>query len=319
MKLEAARCGICSSDEAAATFEMNDFLYGVPGTFRLVRCARCGLLYLSPRPDAETLVGLYRQYYRRGAAVRESGLITALRRIPQVRRMYNAVTGEFAAGIIHRAKGKTLDIGCGAGAMLEDLRRAGCDACGIELNPDEAALAREKGFTVHCGSLDDARFPGGTFDTVVMNHVLEHIASPAATLAEIRRILKPGGAVMIQSPNSGSYMRCLFGPYWAGWHLPFHFLHLTPATARVLFETCGLRVRRIKTATPEHYFLVSLAAALRHHRCPRLAAFVRGRFIRSLPARLLYSCLFRLADLFLPHRGEILYVAAVKEGADAER
>ena len=125
-----------------------------------------------------------------------------------------------------------LDVGCGAGgktmyyASLGAAKIVGMDI--VERYREEAeALARELGFAdrfefVH-GDAADTGFPDGAFDTVIMNDAMEHVDRPEAVLAEVRRILKPGGRLYVNFPPInhpfGAHLSDLIGIPWV--HLFF--------------------------------------------------------------------------------------------------
>jgi len=107
-----------------------------------------------------------------------------------------------AAGLL-RDGVRVLEIGSGRGALLADLRARGVHVVGIEPNAALAAdaLAREPRLPVARMSGDRLGFPDATFDVVLSFDVFEHIADSDAHLAEVHRVLRPGGAYALQTPN----------------------------------------------------------------------------------------------------------------------
>lgn len=100
---------------------------------------------------------------------------------------------------------RLIDCGCGAGTYVKLLRRElGIDAVGIEYLPEKAVVAQADADTkpfVFRGDIQRTPFADGTFDAALLNEVLEHVPNDAAALAEIRRVLKPGGVLIVFSPN----------------------------------------------------------------------------------------------------------------------
>lgn len=103
---------------------------------------------------------------------------------------------------------RALEIGCGSGANLAEIRRRhpGCETVGLELHPDAAARARQRAGIdrlVEGDVLDHQRvdFEPAGFDLIVLSHVLEHFAQPEQVLARCRRWLQPGGHLLIALPN----------------------------------------------------------------------------------------------------------------------
>jgi SAM-dependent methyltransferase len=143
------------------------------------------------------------------------------------------------------AGGRALDYGCGAGEVVEAARAAGIDACGVEVfyaGGSYRAAADEKGLLggvireLRDGRID---FPDATFDVVVNNQVFEHVDDLDAVLAEIRRVLKPGGKVLSLFPHREVW--------WEG-HCAIPFLHRFPSGSKLrlvwaaLLRTAGMGV-----------------------------------------------------------------------------
>jgi SAM-dependent methyltransferase len=119
--------------------------------------------------------------------------------------------------------GRILDLGCGAGWFLREMRDKGWDAYGVEINSTAAGLGRSKaGLNIFAGTLQQARFPSEFFEYVRANHSFEHISCPSETLEEVWRIMRPGGRLLIGVPNVGGLNARFFKEYW--WYLgaPVH-------------------------------------------------------------------------------------------------
>jgi len=93
--------------------------------------------------------------------------------------------------------GKALDIGCGIGDML----RSRPGTVGVDINPATVAYCREQGFDARPMELNRLPFENASFDTAILDNVLEHIAEPAPLLAEIRRVLRADGALIVGVPG----------------------------------------------------------------------------------------------------------------------
>jgi len=93
-----------------------------------------------------------------------------------------------------------LDAGCGSGRLLDELTRFGA-VSGIELNEDSAALARGRGHEdVHAGAVEQLPWPDETFALVTCLDVIEHTPDDRVTLRELRRVLRPGGHLLVTVP-----------------------------------------------------------------------------------------------------------------------
>lgn len=100
-----------------------------------------------------------------------------------------------------RPGGKALDVGCGVGQVVARLSEAGCQAYGVDVS--EPSIARAKKFCARCEVYDGGRLPfaDNYFDSAGALNVLEHVDQPEAFIAEVVRVVAPGGKVVISSPN----------------------------------------------------------------------------------------------------------------------
>ena len=99
---------------------------------------------------------------------------------------------------------KFIDCGCGAGEYVLALRRVGADAYGIEYSESKVGDARQAGAgpdLVWQGDIANTDCPTNAFDVALLNEVLEHVPDEALALREVHRILKPGGTLVVFSPN----------------------------------------------------------------------------------------------------------------------
>lgn len=222
--MKRVKCDLCGSKAYKELFHRRDRLCGIPGTFRVVQCVRCGLVFLNPMPCQEELV----QYY------------------PDEYYVQYVLTPEIAIEMVPvQAGGRILDVGCGSGHFLEIHHRLGWDIYGVEVSPMLLKILRSKRLNVLNGTLMDARFPDDYFDVVRLHHVIEHLHTPTQTMIEVRRILKPGGKALVATPNIHSLMYALFKERWFQLDAPRHLYFFSVETIRNLCAKVGLKVNRI--------------------------------------------------------------------------
>ncbi len=220
------------------------------GRLRFVRCARCGLVFADPRltPSARARE-VYTEAYHAPRPV--SRLRRVLKRAKRIvlsplkpperyeRRLW-VVESHAPPGSV-----ALLDVGCWTGEFLAWLqrRRPHWRVEGLERTPGAAQVARERhGATVTAGALEDRLLPTSRFDVVTMWHVIEHLDDPRSAVAEVHRVLTPGGLVALRTPNYGSLYRRLYGRRWRGF-LPREHLYLfTVPTLRRLLEEGGFEL-----------------------------------------------------------------------------
>lgn len=201
---------------------------------RYWRCAGCGFVFLHPVPSTEELARLYQEEagttFHHGAGIAlayEKRLEARLR----LRRLRPA---------LDRSPEKTaLEIGCGAGYLLESLRRQGWTVAGTEMSEDYVRFARE---TLRLDVSRDR--PLRKFGAVLLFDVLSHVPDPAAELRKSLLNLRPGGVLALETGNAAEVPPARFGPLGA----PEHLWHFSEAALRALLERTGFRdvaVRRL--------------------------------------------------------------------------
>ena len=100
--------------------------------------------------------------------------------------------------LTRRLAGRTLDIGCGIGDMLMHRN----NTVGVDINPHTVAFCNASGASAMLMQPDELPFANGEFDSVLMDNVLEHIPRPQRLLGEVRRVLQPGGRVLVGVPGT---------------------------------------------------------------------------------------------------------------------
>jgi 2-polyprenyl-3-methyl-5-hydroxy-6-metoxy-1,4-benzoquinol methylase len=148
---------------------------------------------------------------------------------------------------------RLLDVGCAGGELAALLATRGWRVQGAEAERALAEAARARGVDTRAVDLDRASLPwsDGAFDAVVAAEVIEHVIDTDHLLAEIARVLRPGGAVVITTPNLASLenrLRLLLGryPMWmdVGVEGAGHLRYYTPRMLRYQLARHGLHVER---------------------------------------------------------------------------
>ena len=141
--------------------------------------------------------------------------------------------------------GRLLEIGCACGFLLVAARERGFAVQGVEMSAWASAHAREAhGLDVFTGTLEAAALPDASLDAVVLADVIEHLTDPCATLREIHRVLKPGGRLLLLTPDVGSAMAWIFGSRWWGL-LDDHYFYFSRRTLRRVLDREGFAVERL--------------------------------------------------------------------------
>lgn len=127
---------------------------------------------------------------------------------------------------------RLLDVGCSSGAFLHAAVKLGFRAEGVEPAPKAAATAQAAGLKVHQGLLQEAGYADGQFDAITLFEVIEHLQHPQDLLKECRRILRPGGILLVGTGNAGSWSMAAMGARW-------EYLHITKHGGHVSFFSLG--------------------------------------------------------------------------------
>jgi len=222
---ETIDCPVCTGSSFQPLFEKRGEQF--------VRCQGCGLVLINPRPVfgvvAETYDAAYTESYIRKADKKRARCLRWVRRI---QRRY-------------QAQGRWLDVGCSAGFMVEAASNAGFEAHGVELEAAAVEFGRRQlGLrNLACGTLEDQSYPAGHFDVISMYDVLEHVPDLNATVAELKRILAPGGVIEIRTPDVGHWTTPRALERWPEIKPSEHLYYFDRRTLPRLFARHGLRVR----------------------------------------------------------------------------
>ena len=224
--------------------ELSDY-YGHPAW--LGRCPDCGLVQAAERPTNQELERYYSQYcYARDASWEiPEATVAAVQRVVVMLEPY-------------RQTGRSLDVGCGAGAFLTALARAGWTSEGTELSDVAVDRLTGMGFRIHRGAIEDLQLAPG-YDLAVLSEVLEHLRDPRAALANTAHALRVGGVVYLTTPNFGSLSRRVLGSRWRVIGVPEHLYYFSPGSLRRLLDRVGLRPVRIWTEGLNPFELLACA------------------------------------------------------------
>lgn len=136
-----------------------------------------------------------------------------------------------------------LDAGCGEGITLEKLVKLFPEAAvvGVDTEPENLEICRTHGLPVQAGSVYELPFSDASFDTVLFSEVIEHLDAPEQALREIRRVLRPGGRVIIIFPNDFMFKlsRIMTGMIREAFYDPGHVKQWTPRQIRKTLQALG--------------------------------------------------------------------------------
>ena len=273
------KCPWCGSEKAQINLWLKDeFL--TKEDFHICECLNCGLLYTMPRPDKDKIGAYYKSEAYYSHQENKKGFIPKVyERVKSInlKHKYRLATNGMQPG-------KLLDIGCGVGDFLHTAEMHGWECIGVEPSEDAKTIAqkRMKGTIITSEELES--FSDGAFDVITMWHVLEHVDDLKWQVAQLQRLVKPSGRVVIAVPNYKSYDGQFYKEHWAAYDVPRHLNHFNRITLSKIFKTSGLELVKMDKLKWDAYYISYLSEQYRHHSLPLVRGLYRG-FISNCKAR----------------------------------
>lgn len=228
------------------------FLYGT-------QCKSCRLVFLHPMPSDDEISSLYTEEYftecsESAGAHGPRAYMDLLEDSDEERsRSASRLDREILRHVGNR--GRFLEIGCGPGLFLSEVRQLGWDVSGLEISEFATQHALDKlNLNVKLGSIERDRFPESTFDAVFMGDVLEHLPRPVESLEIVKSWLRPGGVLVVAIPSTLNLISGKIGMFAYGRMKrfkrlripPYHLYEYTPRTVSAVLEASGFAVLRLR-------------------------------------------------------------------------
>lgn len=230
---ETIACNLCGSHNVRSFCDGIDRLHGFEGTFQYVRCQRCGMIFMNPQILFEELAHYYPQDYAPHKAAEKSKEPKAIT-LPIRKKYLNTIS----------AQSRILDVGCGNGAFLARVRAlTGCEAFGLDISPNAVNTAGEQyDVQVFQGTVFDAPYPLSSFDVITAWSYIEHVNDPFGAIEKMFTLLKPGGCLILKTPNAASFNARLFKEKWYHLDCPRHLFLFSPHTLAAMLEKAGFHL-----------------------------------------------------------------------------
>lgn len=287
IRCEAVKtCFLCGKLGEPLYRRLRDRLFGAPGLWGHLYCPECRLVWLDPQPAEEDMGKIYDSYYTHSASEESAARLNPIAQFRKkvgskilaahfgydssnISCLQNLVgqilswipsfrerVGRQVIWIENNPGGRILDIGCGSGEFLAQMRDMGWAVSGVEPDASAVLAAKKKyGLNALQGSLESTSFPDHYFDVITMNHVIEHLARPVAILKECTRLLKPGGKIVLLTPNVRSWGHDIFKGCWRDLDPPRHFYVYSIATLSKCLKMAGLTTALARTTASQAQFI----------------------------------------------------------------
>jgi SAM-dependent methyltransferase len=283
-------CCLCGQPGQPLYQGTKDWLYGIPGEWNFSSCPNpdCGLVWLDPMPLEEDIGKAYQTYFTHRQSMGARNRFVQFVKAGYLARRYGYRRSEIgklqkACGLIAYLalfrrtgldylvaflsalpRGRFLDLGCGDGQLVEFMQNQGWQAEGLDFDPAAIENAARRGLRVDVGTLQSKRYPDNSFEAIVMSHFVEHVHEPLQLLSECRRILKPGGRLLILTPNAGGWGRRKFAHCWRGLEPPRHLHLFSPQSLRRLLTMAGFKKMTVTTTMRNAGKILRLSRAIQN-------------------------------------------------------
>lgn len=225
-ELESVACPVCGAGESTLLHDLSPY--------RVVRCLSCAMSYLSPRLNELAMLRFYEddKYFENG----DVGYTSYRRQEMSLRYSFRRFLRE-----LHRRKldgGSLLEVGCGYGFLLDEAKPYFDDRVGIDFS-NAVKSASERADRVYQGDLDVIP-DEERFDCIILVSVIEHVHRPVEYLRKLRERLRPGGKLVVATPDVDSIFRRLLGLRWPAFQvIPEHVAFYNRLTLSALMAKAG--------------------------------------------------------------------------------
>jgi len=223
-------CPVCDGTTSRPKYHK----FGLP----LVACEGCGLVYANPRLTPEEIWKRYSPDYFWNEYLPALGVKDGHVDLEYFDGRHSAMLQLIARARPNR--GRMVEVGAGGGFFLKAAERAGWTVAGIEISSEGVEFATSRlALDVRRESAEDLNFPAASFDVAVMFDVIEHLLDPAAALQRVRTVLRPGGLLVISTPNLDAVTRLALGSDWAVLSPAEHLYNFSEKTLGMLLRRAG--------------------------------------------------------------------------------
>lgn len=273
------KCPWCGSDKAQINLWLKDeFL--TKEDFHICECLNCGLLYTMPRPSKDKIGEYYKSEEYYSHQENKKGFIP---RIYEKVKKVN-LKHKFRLATQGKQVGKMLDIGCGVGDFLHTAESYGWQCIGVEPSEDAKAIARQRTTANILSSEELENLPDASFDVITMWHVLEHVDDLKWQVAQLQRLIKPEGRIVIALPNYKSYDGQYYKEHWAAYDVPRHLSHFNRNTIAKILATNNLKLVKTDKLKWDAYYISYLSEQYKIHKLPLIKGVYRG-WVSNFKAR----------------------------------
>jgi len=280
MIISYKRCPLCNSDGIALHHTAKDHLL-TGETFEIWQCGSCGFLFTQNAPAADEIGKYYQSHDYVSHSDTRKGLMNKIYHLGRnfmLRKKFGMVD------CVAKNK-RLLDIGCGTGYFPAYMQQKGYRVAGVEVGPKAREFAEKQfGLKVHSPEVFLGDKFEGRFDVITLWHVLEHLDDFNLYLKTMLEHLEKEGMLVIALPNCNSLDARFYKEFWAGYDVPRHLWHFTPATLNILARNHNLKVTGMKRLPLDPFYNSMLSEKYKGNKLHMIAGTIIGElaYIESL-------------------------------------
>lgn len=242
MKIVYTTCIICGGKNLVRKLIAKD--HSVSNElFEIWECETCTLRFTQNVEDQYLIFKYYQSENYISHSDTNKGLVNSI--YHKVRGFTLQNKKKLIIKLAKKEQGNILDIGAGTGAFLNVMNKNKWKVTGLE--PDESAREKASGlYNLTLFKNEDLNIlPPSSFDVITLWHVLEHVHTLDHYLIQLRKLLNSNGKLIIAVPNYTSYDAGKYASFWAGYDVPRHLFHFSPASMKVLIRKHELYLDKV--------------------------------------------------------------------------
>jgi 2-polyprenyl-3-methyl-5-hydroxy-6-metoxy-1,4-benzoquinol methylase len=268
-----SNCPVCGSAQIEPALSAKDYTVSSEN-FTIDKCNTCTASFTQNVPEQSEIGKYYASENYISHSNTQKGIVNRLYHI--VRNKTLTAKRKLITGQTGISKGKLLDVGCGTGAFLNEMKNNGWEITGLE--PDETARKNAQQFfkisPLPSGELFN--LSASNYNAITLWHVLEHVHQLQDYMAQLKNLLTAKGKLFIAVPNYTAYDARKYKSFWAAYDVPRHLYHFSPASINTLVQAHGLKVKTIKPMWFDSFYVSMLSEKYKNGKGNIIAAFFTG-------------------------------------------
>jgi 2-polyprenyl-3-methyl-5-hydroxy-6-metoxy-1,4-benzoquinol methylase len=269
---EQMQCPVCGKAIDKSLFRCKDFRI-TDEMFDIHICTNCLFAMTFPQPLPSEIGKYYQTVDYVSHSETTKGIVNKLYHFVRTKNTKDKLK------LINRfstSQTDLLDVGCGVGYFLSVCKKDGWHVEGVEINEGARSTAETRIGQPIYSSTNALEASGKKFNVITLWHVFEHLHDINASFVQLKRLLKPGGLLILATPNHTSADAAYYGEYWAAYDVPRHLSHFSPLSMKLLVEKHEMRLDTTVAMKFDAYYVSMLSEGLKEHKRGKISALLHG-------------------------------------------